>query len=253
MIQVLFHVLLILFVYATGWFFISVYARRNDVADIAWGLGYCLICVYLFFTQPRNIASDVLYLLVMLWGLRLSLHIYFRSKKRPEDFRYRQWRETWGKTFYWRSYLQVYLLQAFLLFIIISPVLLVSVSEPVLWTWIPSVGVCIWIFGFVYQAVADHQLASFIRHKKDNSEILQTGLWKYSRHPNYFGEILMWWGIYIVVVPFKFSWMVIISPLTITCLLAFVSGVPMLEKRYAGNKKFEMYKKTTPALIPKWW
>jgi len=253
MIEVFLQVLLILFIYASGWFIVSVYVKRNDVADIAWGLGYCLVCVYLFFKQPHHTISNVLYILVWLWGLRLSLHIYLRSKKKPEDFRYRQWRELWGKTFYWRSYIQVYLLQAFFLLIIISPVVYASAVVTVSWTWITSMGLIFWVFGFIYQAFADNQLAAFIRSRKDQHAIIRTGLWKYSRHPNYFGEILMWWGIFIIVLPFKGGWMFIISPLAITCLLAFVSGVPMLEKKYVGNNDFEAYKKTTPALIPKWW
>jgi steroid 5-alpha reductase family enzyme len=253
MVSVFINVLVLLFVYATGWFVFSVYKKRNDVADIAWGLGFCVACVYLFFTQPHQIISSVLYVLVTAWGLRLSLHIYLRSRNKPEDFRYRQWREAWGKTFYWRSYLQVYLLQAFFLFVISSPIILASVSSSIDWSWFTSIGIGVWLVGFFFQTVADYQLSVFVRQRKDKSEIIQSGLWKYSRHPNYFGEILMWWGIFIIILPLKYGVFFIISPLTLSVLLIFVSGVPMLEKKYEGNAAFQAYKKRTPAVLPKMW
>ena len=107
------HAAIIIVTYATLWYGIALYKKRNDVADIAWGPGYILICLYLFITQVWSPVSLLLYILVTLWGLRLAGHIYNRNKNKTEDFRYRQWREAWGKNFYWRSYLQVFLLQGF--------------------------------------------------------------------------------------------------------------------------------------------
>jgi steroid 5-alpha reductase family enzyme len=240
----------IIFVYATTWFAISVYKKRNDVADIAWGIGYIIICGFLFITYPASPVLNTLYALVTLWGLRLSLHIYTRNKNKPEDYRYKAWREQWGKTFYWRSYIQVFLLQGFFLLVIISPVIHAAASAWLqcnVFTW---TGLCCWMVGFYFQAVADWQLAVFKSHPKNKGLIIQTGLWKYSRHPNYFGEILMWWSIFIITLPFTNSLYFIVSPLTITFLLVFVSGIPMLEKKYKGNAAFEDYKNRTSALIP---
>ena len=98
--------------------------------------------------------------------------------------------------------------------------------------------------------VGDYQLARFIKTRKDREAVLRTGLWRYSRHPNYFGEILMWWGLFLIVLPLPYGWMAAVSPLTITWLLAFVSGVPMLEKRYENNPAYQAYKKRTNALFP---
>jgi steroid 5-alpha reductase family enzyme len=112
-------------------------------------------------------------------------------------------------------------------------------------------GILVWFTGFVFQAVGDYQLSQFVKTKQPG-QIMQTGLWKYSRHPNYFGEIAMWWGIWLMVATLSFGIWAIISPLTITYLLAFVSGVPMLEAKYKGNPAFEAYKNRTPALFP-WW
>ncbi len=250
MLTVFITCFLIIFVYASAWFAIAVYKKRNDVADIAWGLGYIIICGFLFYTYPPSKVSILLYTLVTLWGLRLSIHIYIRNKNKTEDFRYKAWRHEWGKNFYIRSYFQVFLLQGFFLLIIISPVIHAAVELPVKlnrYTWI---GLCCWIIGFYFQLVADWQLVVFKSNQKNKGLIIQTGLWKYSRHPNYFGELLMWWGIFIITLPFVNSFYFIISPLTITLLLVFVSGIPMLEKKYKGNPAFEDYKMRTSVLIP---
>jgi steroid 5-alpha reductase family enzyme len=106
------------------------------------------------------------------------------------------------------------------------------------------------MIGFYFQSIGDYQLSVFIKTKKPG-DIMQRGLWKYSRHPNYFGEILMWWGIYIIVLPMPYGFLFLVSPLTITVLLAFVSGVPMLEEKCKNNSAYKEYKKHTPALIPK--
>ena len=240
----------IIFIYTGIWFAIAVYKKRNDVADIAWGFGYIILCGFLFINYPLSSASILLYSLVTVWGLRLSLHIYTRNKNKAEDFRYKAWRDEWGKYFYLRSYLQVFLLQGIFLLIIISPVIHAAVAPEVscnIFTWI---GLCCWMIGFYFQAVADWQLAVFKKNPNNKEVIIQTGLWKYSRHPNYFGEILMWWSIFSITIPFENSFYFIISPLTITLLLVFVSGIPMLEKKYKGNAVFEDYKKRTSALIP---
>lgn len=241
---------LLILIYVTIWYGIALIKKRNDVADIAWGIGYILICVYLFITQHRSSVSLLLYLLIVCWGLRLSLHIYFRNRKKTEDFRYRQWREDWGKTFYWRTYLQVFLLQGIILLIIISPVIFASVKVSEQWNVCTFIGLACWLTGFYFQSVADYQLSVFTKQRKSKNEIMQTGLWKYSRHPNYFGELMMWWGIFIIIFPMEGSIYFIISPLTISFLLLFVSGIPLLEKKYEGNTAFQLYKKRTSALIP---
>ena len=250
MFTVFIQCFIIIFIYAGIWFAVAVYKKRNDVADIAWGIGYIILCIYLFITYPVSPVLILLYALVTAWGLRLSLYIYTRNKNKAEDFRYKAWREQWGKYFYLRSYLQVFLLQGFFLLIIISPVIHAAIVPVVIWDFFTWIGLCCWIIGFYFQAVSDWQLAVFKSNQKNKGVIIQTGLWKYSRHPNYFGEILMWWSIFIITIPFENSFYFIVSPLTITLLLVFVSGIPMLEKKYKGNAAFEDYKKRTSALIP---
>lgn len=242
--------LLLIFIYTSIWYAVAVYKKRNDVADIAWGPGYILICSYLFITQKQVPVTLLLYTLVTLWGVRLCLHIYNRNKNKKEDFRYLQWRQQWGKSFYLRSYLQVFLLQGIILLIIISPVMFAAINAPEQWNVFTGIGLCCWLVGFYFQTVADYQLSVFVKKRRDKNEIMETGLWKFSRHPNYFGELMMWWGIFIIIIPIPNSLWFIISPLTITGLLLFVSGIPLLEKKQDGNPAFEAYKKRTSALIP---
>jgi len=250
MISVFTNCFIIILIYASCWFLAAVYKKRNDIADIAWGIGYIAICTWLMFTYKPNTVTSLLYALVILWGSRLSLHIYFRNKHKSEDFRYLAWRKEWGRNFYWRSYLQVFVLQGFLLIVILSPVIHASVAAPMNWNVFTWAGLICWITGFFFQAVADRQLAVFLKQEKIPGTIMQTGLWKFSRHPNYFGEILMWWGIFIITVPLPGGLFFFISPVTITLLLVFVSGIPLLEKKYEGNAAYADYKKRTSVLVP---
>ncbi len=250
MISLYLNLGLLLLGYASLWFVVSVIIKRNDVADIAWGLGYVGLCIYHYLSFPQHVTALIVYLLVSLWGIRLSVYIGMRNAGKTEDFRYRQWREEWGATFYWRSFLQVYVLQAFFLLVISTPIVMAAQSAAMDWHWSGPVGIGLWLFGFYWQVVGDYQLAQFLKRRKDRSEIMQTGLWKYSRHPNYFGEIVMWWAVFIVVLPLQYGIYAIASPVLITWLITSVSGVPMLERKYKGNAAFEAYKQKTPALFP---
>ena len=253
MITIFLESALLLWGYATLWFIISLIIKRNDYADIAWGLGYVVLCGYYATTKPIHPALMVCYLLILIWGVRLSVFLYQRNSRKTEDFRYLQWRKEWGKNFYWRSYLQVYLLQALFLLIIISPVLFATSVPDSSWSWYTIIGVIIWAIGFYWQSVGDYQLRQFIRQRQSKEEVLQTGLWRYSRHPNYFGEVTMWWGLYLIIWPLAGSWPFVTGPLTITWLIRYVSGVPMLERRYRNNPAFQEYKKRVPVLMPRFW
>ena len=111
-------------------------------------------------------------------------------------------------------------------------------------------GSIIWLIGFAFESIGDYQLMLFIKHKQNKSDIMQTGLWKYTRHPNYFGEVLVWWGIFIMVLPLQYGIWTIISPITISFLLLYVSGIPMLEAKYKDNLAFQDYKKRTSSFFP---
>ncbi len=231
------------------WFLIAIAIKRNDVADIAWGVGFSTLS--LLVPHNNQLSQDlVIRMFILIWGVRLSYHIYSRNKSKEEDYRYRIWRETWGKWFLLRSYLQIFILQGFFMFLISSPLMITSTAttspHPVSY-WI---GICIWIIGFLFEAIGDLQLSEFLLKRKHKGSIMTYGLWKYTRHPNYFGEVTQWWGLFIIVVTQTNGIWAIISPITITILILGISGIPMLEKKYEGNKNFEEYKRTTSAFFP---
>jgi len=241
---------LCIFIYVTSWFFISLIQKRNDVADIAWGLGFVVVSAYCFFSYPHTPVAMLVYALVTLWGVRLSAHIGLRSRGKTEDFRYQKMRTDWGKTVVWRSFLQVYVLQGFFMWVICLPILVASVANFSTFNAFSAVGVLLWVVGFAFEAIGDYQLSVFIKQKKNKGDIMQTGLWQYTRHPNYFGEVLLWWGIFIVVLPLENGVWSIFSPLMITFLLLKVSGIPLLEAKYKDNPQFQAYKRRTSAFFP---
>lgn len=243
---------LILFCYMNVWFILSLIKKRNDVADIAWGLGFILMAWTSFFLlQNFNIQGLLVALLISIWGIRLSIHIHKRNKGKIEDYRYLAWRKEWGKWFYIRSYLQVYILQGFLLFLIVFPVLIINkniISSSI--GIFEIIGVLVWLFGFYFEVVGDAQLTRFIKNPLNKGKLMQEGLWTYTRHPNYFGEVMLWWGLWIISLSAPLSLIGIIGPLTITFLILKVSGVPMLEKKMQEHPDFAEYKKRASMFFP---
>ena len=250
MLATIFQIGLFICSYVSVWFIISLLIKRNDIADIAWGLGFVAIAIFLFITQPSTLQSTIVYILTIIWGIRLAIHIGVRSKGKPEDFRYKKWRDEWGKYFVLRSYLQVYLLQGFFMWIISAPIIVVAMAQNQAISPFILAGSIVWLIGFAFESIGDYQLMLFIKHKQNKSDIMQTGLWKYTRHPNYFGEVLLWWGIFIMVLPLPYGVSAIISPITISFLLLYVSGIPMLEAKYKDHQAFQDYKKRTSAFFP---
>jgi steroid 5-alpha reductase family enzyme len=241
----------VLWGYMTLWFVVSLVKRRNDVADVAWGLGFVLLAWASFFLSGGSGMRSLLAgILVSVWGLRLAWHIQGRHRGKPEDFRYMAWRREWGSWFYARSYVQVYLLQGALLFLVSLPVLLINRSPGGAFGALEVVGVCVWLFGFLFESVGDAELARFTRDPIKRGKILQSGLWRYTRHPNYFGEVVQWWGIWLLAVGVPGGWFGIVGPLTITLLILKVSGIPMLEKKMTENPDFAEYKRRTSVFLP---
>ncbi len=242
---------ILLLTYMTSWFVFSLIKKRNDVADIAWGIGFIVLSWASFFMSGEtNMRGFIACLLVTIWGVRLAWHIFLRNRNKTEDYRYVQWRKEWGKFFLVRSYFQVYILQGILLYLIVYPVLFINNNSTSGITLIDILGIIVWITGFIFESVGDSQLKVFIKNPLNKGKIMTSGLWKFSRHPNYFGEVTQWWGIFIMALSVINGWITIFGPLTITCLILFVSGVPLLEKKYAGRKDFEEYKKKTSIFIP---
>jgi steroid 5-alpha reductase family enzyme len=237
-------------VYMTAWFLVALLWRRNDVADVAWGLGFLLVAFTTLLMQEPSGRPVLVTALVAAWGIRLCLYVYFRNRGKPEDFRYRKWREEWGSSFYVRSYLQVFLLQSILLVLIATPVIYVGgVPNPPL-GYSDIAGVLVWIVGFFFEVVGDYQLRRFISNPDNKGRIMTSGLWRFTRHPNYFGEVAVWWGIFLIALSVPGGWRTVIGPATITFLILKVSGIPMLEAKYRGNPQYEAYQRRTSSFFP---
>ena len=211
---------IILFAFVNLWFIISLITKRNDVADIAWGLGFILLTWSSFFNADIKGSRGILTgLLISLWGIRLAWHIHSRNKGKGEDYRYLAWRNQWGKWFLLRSYFQVFVLQGIFLYIIILPVLFINKSEDTPIIWLDILGMLIWMIGFYFEAVGDAQLIRFKNNPNNKGKLLQEGLWSLTRHPNYFGEVVQWWGIGVVALAIQDGWMGLIGPITISFLI----------------------------------
>ena len=243
---------IILLCFMSTVFLIALKLRDNSIVDIAYGLGFVLVGWSGSLIYGSGEARQLLLLaLVSIWGLRLAGHITARKRNEEgEDPRYRQWRESWGKTFVWRSYLQIYLLQGTVIYLVALPLLLVIRDPGGPLGWLDLLGVLIWLLGFGFEAIGDWQLLQFKNDAENRGRIMRFGLWRFTRHPNYFGEAILWWGIFLLALSVPYGWLAIISPLLIDFLLLKVSGIPMLEERYAGNPEFEVYKQRTNAFFP---
>ena len=243
--------LLAIFYYALAWFLVAIGKNRNDVADIAWGGGFIWAALTACFVQGVNEPrATLVFVLVVLWGMRLIVHIAVRNKGKSEDPRYKAWREEWGDAYLVRAFFQVFLLQSFLLLIISLPVTsaLTQSSPPI--NLLDVIGFCLLAFGFLFEAIGDYQLLRFKRDPSNKGRVMTSGLWRYTRHPNYFGEVTLWWGIFLICISVPGSWWTVIGPLTITYLILGVSGTPLLERRYADNPEYAEYKRRTNSFFP---
>ena len=239
------------FSYMTAVFLAALLKQDNSIVDVAWGPGFILVALVTFLLRPGFEARHVLIsLLVVVWGLRLATHIFLRNRGRGEDFRYAKWRRDWGRWLIPRSFLQIFMLQGIFMLLISSPIILANRSSEKGLTLLDGLGGLLWLIGFLFEAIGDHQLKRFKQKPESKGKIMTAGLWKYTRHPNYFGEAALWWGFFLIALSVPGGWVGIISPLTIGFLLLKVSGVTMLEKKYAGNEEFVAYARRTSPFFP---
>lgn len=237
--------------HACAGFILSVVLRRNDVADVAWGPGILFMMLgALAVTGAPSSRSLLAASLIAAWAVRLAWHIGKRNMGKNEDFRYRAWREKWGESFLIRSFLQIFLLQATLAVIVVMPGTFIAAGRGGSLNPVDLAGALVWAAGFGIESVADRQLARFKSRPSPSGAILNTGLWRYSRHPNYFGEILQWWGLWIIALSVPYGWLSVAGPLLITFLILRVSGLPLLEARMRRDPKFAEYLRVTPVLVP---
>lgn len=236
-----------------GLWLISLALKDAGIVDVFWGTGFIAANWICFALTPDGFPARKLLMAVLVtaWGLRLSLHILRRNWGKPEDFRYKKWRDEAGASWWWKSLFKVFLLQGFLMWVISSPLLAVHISTTTdRLTIIDGLGVVLWGIGFFFEAVGDWQLARFKADPVNKGRLMRSGLWRYTRHPNYFGDAVQWWGYYILAAVAG-GWWTIFSPIIMTVLLVRISGVAMLEKTLKETRpSYREYIETTSAFVP---
>lgn len=240
------------FIFMNLMFLLALRLKDNSIVDIGWGIGFILIASVGLLGHGQGVVHQLLFAVVVMWGVRLAAYIFIRNRGKGEDFRYAAWRKEWGSSVVWRSYLQVFMLQGLFMLTIASPLWAGFSTQGGSVGWNIWAGLLLWLIGFYFEAVGDAQMMVFKRNLANKGLIMRSGLWRYTRHPNYFGEALLWWGIGLMAASGPLWYIAPIGPAVITFLLLRVSGVTMLEKKYDGNPKYADYVRQTSTFIP-WW
>ena len=232
---------------------VSVKRRDASIADICWGLGFVLLAwLYCFVSPALTPRSWLVAVLITLWGTRLSQHIFRRNRGKGEDPRYQAMRASHGRAFWWRSLFTVFWLQGAILWFVALPLLVaVSAAQPAALTPVDGLGTFLFAVGFGFEVVGDYQLERFKAEPANRSTVLERGLWRNTRHPNYFGDATMWWGMYVIAASTPVGWLTVLSPSLMTLLLMRVSGVTLLEDGLKASKPgYRAYIERTPAFFP---
>ncbi len=240
-----------IFLYMGIFYLIAQSIRNNSIVDIGWGLGFVITTLVLIFcSQQIETSKLIISFLILIWGIRLSFYIYLRNLGKPEDFRYANWRKEWGRRQPWIAFYKIFMLQGIIMWVVALPVMMVFSRITHLPGYLSISGILLFFFGLGFEGLADAQMKRFKYDPKNYGKIITSGLWKYTRHPNYFGEALLWWGIGIYAFSVSGYWYSFISPLIISLMLRFVSGVPMLEEKYKDREDFREYAAKTSVFIP---
>ncbi len=232
---------------------VSIKLKNVSIVDPFWGFGFVLVAVYYYsYAEGNPLRTKVVLLLVTVWGLRLFTYLLWRNWGKEEDYRYQQFRKDYGaKRYWWFSFFQVFLLQGFLLWLISTPVLAAMYfGKGIALNALDYIAILVWSIGFIFEAGSDYQLVKFKSNSKNKGKLLTTGFWKYTRHPNYFGDATVWWafGLFSIAVG---SYIPILSSILMSWLIVKISGVAMLERTLKHTKpEYKDYIERTNAFIP---
>ena len=258
MILIILFSALTLFIFMHVAFLVGSALKNNGVVDSFYGLGYVVVAwTSLILMGSFSLRHIITTILVSIWGFRLFLYVTIRNWGEPEDFRYQAIRKSYGDKVLFKSYWKIYLFQGIIIFLVGFPALFINSNEapPVSIGFETSailllIGVIVWIIGFYFESVGDHQLRKFKKNPDNKGQVMDQGLWKYTQHPNYFGEVTMWWGIFIIALGVPWGIVTIFGPILITYMIIKVSGVRLLNYRYRKDDKYADYKRRTSAFIP---
>jgi len=240
------------FIFFTIVFIIAQIRNNNAIVDMGWGIGFILIALHgIITTETVTLAGYAVFAMVLLWGLRLFLYISIRNWGKPEDYRYVAMKEKWGnKHPRVQAFFKVFMIQGLFMMVVAAPIhAAFLITFEVNFVWIIIAGV-LFLIGFYFETVGDIQLRRFVTNPENKGHVMQSGLWKYTRHPNYFGETVMWWAIFLAIASAPWGIVSMIGPAFITFLLLFVSGIPLLEKKYMKRPEFVEYAKRTSVFFP---
>lgn len=234
-----------------GTWAVSVIVRNASIVDVIWGPAFVLLAAIALALGDGTAERRWLVLaLVAIWGLRLGAHIARRNIGKGEDRRYRAFRERWGARFWWVSLFTVFLLQAAIVLVVALPILGAGAGRAPLGL-LDALGVLVWVVGFAFEAIGDAQLARFRRDPANRGRVLDRGLWRYTRHPNYFGDATLWWGLGLIGAAGAGPWVLVGSAL-MTFLLVRVSGVALLERDIAERRpEYAAYVRRTSSFLPR--
>ena len=232
---------------------LSLRLQDASIADVFWGLGFVLLAwLYWALSPALTPRSWLVAVLTTLWGTRLSQHILRRRRGNAEDPRYQAMRASQGHAFWWRSLFTVFWLQGAISWFVALPLLVaIRAPQPAAFTPIDGLGVLLFTVGFGFEIVGDLQLERFRTEPANRGNVLDRGLWRYTRHPNYFGDATLWWGMYAMAVSTPGGWLTLPSPTLMTLLLMRVSGVTLLEEHLTASKPgYRAYVQRVPAFFP---
>lgn len=231
---------------------ISVAIKNVSIVDLFWGTGFVIVSVFYFLkTDGFGLRKTILMILVAVWGLRLSIYLAWRNIGKGEDFRYGEFRKSYGSNYWWISFFQTFLLQGVLMWLISAPLLGAQFhSGKDHLNILDFTGILLWLIGFLFETFGDLQLAGFRSDPGNKGKVLDRGLWKYTRHPNYFGDSAVWWGYGLLSLAAG-SYLPVLGSFLMTALIIKVSGVALLEKSLASKKpEYREYARKTSAFIP---
>jgi len=253
---------LFLFGYIFIAFIVGTIKKNNGLMDVFYGPGFFVVALtsmvfYIILNNTINFRQITITILVLIWSIRLAAYVFIRNRGKPEDYRYKAMRERWGTDVVLKSLIRIYIFQGIVIFIVSFPVWFTNISTNppldnllsfygiTLW-----LGVIIWVIGFLFETFGDYQLYKFKQDPNNKGKVLDQGLWKYTQHPNYFGEVTQWWGIYVITIAVPFGFISIIGPIFITYMIIKVSGIRLLDKHYEGDDEYTNYKRRTPLFFP---
>jgi steroid 5-alpha reductase family enzyme len=231
---------------------VSLARRDASIIDLVWGLGFVIVVwVTIATVSSSGLSRWLLAGLTTIWGLRLSAYLAWRNHGQPEDRRYARMRKRWSAAFPLVSLFTVFLLQGVVMWVVSLPIQLGILESTSGFSTLHALGLLLWSIGLLFESIGDWQLARFKSDSENAGKVLDRGLWRYTRHPNYFGDFCVWWGLFLIALAGGAPWWTAIGPIVMSLFLMFISGVSLLESDLKDRKpQYAAYMRRTNAFFP---